>query len=154
MKEEVKDKIHDLWWRFVKGPITFWNQRRTRGFDDSELWSLDHTIMEFALPRLKALREMAHGYPAAFLYGEDADWPVMEAHDKLSEAERKRADQAAFDAWKRTIRKMERAMELWIKHDGWFYEKKGDDYVENEKLKAEFEEGWELFHKYFFALWD
>ena len=32
-------------------------QRLTRGFDDSELWSLDCTIAEFIAPRLKAFKE-------------------------------------------------------------------------------------------------
>jgi hypothetical protein len=29
-------------------------QRKLVGFDDTELWSLDHTIIKFILPRLKA----------------------------------------------------------------------------------------------------
>ena len=34
-------------------------QRLERGFDDSELWSLDCTIAEFIAPRLKAYTEAA-----------------------------------------------------------------------------------------------
>lgn len=34
-------------------------QRLERGFDDSELWSLDCTIAEFIAPRLKAFKEAA-----------------------------------------------------------------------------------------------
>lgn len=34
-------------------------QRLERGFDDSELWSLDCTIAEFIAPRLKAYKEAA-----------------------------------------------------------------------------------------------
>lgn len=34
-------------------------QRLERGFDDSELWSLDCTIAEFIAPRLKAYKEQA-----------------------------------------------------------------------------------------------
>lgn len=34
----------------------FW-QRRTRGFDDTVLWSLDYHITKFILPRLKAFAE-------------------------------------------------------------------------------------------------
>lgn len=33
-------------------------QRNERGFDDSETWSLDCTIIEFILPRLKRLLEI------------------------------------------------------------------------------------------------
>ena len=32
----------NIWTRIV-----FWWQRRTRGFDGSDLWSLDHTILKF-----------------------------------------------------------------------------------------------------------
>lgn len=38
-------------------------QRLERGFDDSELWNLDHSIACFILPRLKRFRETAGGYP-------------------------------------------------------------------------------------------
>jgi len=33
------------------------DQRRDRGFDDTELWGLDDTFARFILPRLKALRQ-------------------------------------------------------------------------------------------------
>lgn len=41
----------------------FWWQRRTRGWDDSELWSLDFTIISFVLPRLKRFKEIIISYP-------------------------------------------------------------------------------------------
>lgn len=34
------------------------------GFSPDELWSLDHTILCFVLPRLKEFRKVAGGYPA------------------------------------------------------------------------------------------
>jgi hypothetical protein len=41
-------------------------QRKERGFDNSELWSLDHTIIRFTLPRLKIFRNYTQGYPPNF----------------------------------------------------------------------------------------
>lgn len=41
----------------------FEEQRLKRGFDDSELWSLDKTIIGFILPRLKAYREKHFSTP-------------------------------------------------------------------------------------------
>lgn len=38
-------------------------QRLTRGFPDSDLWSLDCTIARFVLPRLRRFRKRNHGYP-------------------------------------------------------------------------------------------
>ena len=41
----------------------FKQQRLERGFDDSELWSLDKTISGFILPRLKSFREKHSSSP-------------------------------------------------------------------------------------------
>jgi hypothetical protein len=43
-------------------------QRQQRGFDDSELWSLNDTIASFIIPRLKEFREQSTG---------DDDWRIM-----------------------------------------------------------------------------
>jgi CRISPR/Cas system CSM-associated protein Csm2 small subunit len=41
-------------------------QRIKRGFDDTECWNLDTTILQFVLPRLKRFRECTIGYPSEF----------------------------------------------------------------------------------------
>lgn len=41
----------------------FIKQRKIRGFDDSECWSLDSTIVSFILPRLKVFRIKTKGFP-------------------------------------------------------------------------------------------
>lgn len=46
-------------WRAVK----FWWQRRTRGWDDSDLWNLDVALAQLILPRLKAFAVSPPGYP-------------------------------------------------------------------------------------------
>lgn len=38
-------------------------QRINRGFDDSELWNLDTTIIKFILPRLKAFKDYTKSIP-------------------------------------------------------------------------------------------
>lgn len=48
-------------WRFFKHSFhlrwfKWWYQKLSRGFSDRELWSLDCTITDFVLPRLKAFR--------------------------------------------------------------------------------------------------
>ena len=50
-----------------------WWQRRTRGWDDSDTWSLDYTTAKFLLPRLKRFKELNNGYPDVFACGEDWD---------------------------------------------------------------------------------
>ena len=42
----------------------FQEQRLERGFDDSETWSLDITIIKFVLPRLKVFKEVCCGCPS------------------------------------------------------------------------------------------
>ena len=39
----------------------FKKQRLERGFDETELWNLDTTILKFILPRLKAFKENTFG---------------------------------------------------------------------------------------------
>lgn len=48
----------------IKRSIKYWFQRRFRGFSDDKTWSLDHTVAEFTLPRLKRFKEVQNGYPA------------------------------------------------------------------------------------------
>lgn len=49
-----------------KRSIKFWFQRRIRGWDDSETWSLDYTIAKFILPRLKRYKEICKSHPCTF----------------------------------------------------------------------------------------
>lgn len=48
-----------LWRRTVR---YFW-QRCTRGWDNSELWSLDHSLAKHILPRLKEFQRCHAGCP-------------------------------------------------------------------------------------------
>lgn len=50
------------WFSFRRW-IRFWWQRRTRGWDDATVWSLDGTIAAFILPRLKRFKEINKCYP-------------------------------------------------------------------------------------------
>ena len=46
---------------------TLWKkQRLERGFDDTELWNLDETILKFILPRLKEFRKQTSCFPMEF----------------------------------------------------------------------------------------
>lgn len=41
----------------------FAEQRKERGFDDTETWSLDYAIAKFAIPRLKRFKELHICHP-------------------------------------------------------------------------------------------
>ena len=76
MFEKIYEKIFDLipgfiygfyseWirWSSLKQKILFCWQRNTRGWDDSETWSLDDKLYEWLLPRLKRFNELNNSYP-------------------------------------------------------------------------------------------
>ena len=45
-----------LWFSLKRSWKFFW-QRKSRGWDDSDLWELDNNITDFILPRLKEFRK-------------------------------------------------------------------------------------------------
>ncbi len=51
--------------KLIKRAIKFWFQRRIRGWDDSETWSLDFSLAKLILPRLKRFKELTIGVPAS-----------------------------------------------------------------------------------------
>lgn len=51
-------------------------QRKERGFDNSELWALDETIIRFTLPRLKVFRDYTKSYPVDDNIKNFEDWQL------------------------------------------------------------------------------
>lgn len=106
----------------------FW-QRRKYGFDEREIWNLDYRIIEFIFPRLKLLRKNLVGYPPDF---------------------------KTCREWEQAIDKMILAFELHNKREGYPFDwpdpKTPEEVKEKEDAKK-FEEGWNLFVKYFDGLW-
>lgn len=101
-------------------------QRLERGFDYSEMWNLDKTIVEFIRPRLHDFRENHGGCPMGLT---EEQW--NEILDKMLYWFDNYGAKCPYDI--RTERK---------KHDQWF-----DNY--NQKVQ----EAKELFIKYFSDLW-
>lgn len=113
-------------------------QRIERGFDNSELWSLDVTIAKFILPRLKAFRECHCGYPGNLT---DEKW--NEILDKMI---------VAFDIYLNDDDLVN--SEDYIRKR---YERdtiKGRTLEKCLQLHLDFEEGIKYFHKYWMSLWD
>lgn len=69
-------------------------QRLTRGFDDTEMWSLDCTIAKFIAPRLKVFKEQA---------AEIGDHPVNITSEK----------------WQEILSQMIEGFELYSDHFNW-----------------------------------
>ena len=81
------DRLRPLRW------MLFWWQRRTRGWDDSETWSLDRTLARYIAPRLRRFREVSCGYPCDMT---ETEW--SESLSKMQTAfDRLMADECCCD---------------------------------------------------------
>ncbi|MCQ2125604.1 MAG: hypothetical protein MJZ25_15625 [Fibrobacter sp.] len=112
-------------------------QRLERGFDDTELWNLDNTIMNFILPRLKAFAANVHSYPGRC--ESTKQWKEMLAEmiwaiEWLNYAVERHAD------WKTD------AEGHFLKDDN------GNLIPTDDHTRAM--NGWKLFSEYVFDLWD
>lgn len=54
--------FHRFWFK-LKRKVRYFLQRKFRGFDDSELWSLDITFANWAIPRLEQYNNINCGFP-------------------------------------------------------------------------------------------
>lgn len=52
--------------RLLKRNIKHFFQRLINGWSDDETWSLDITVSDYLVPRLKRLKELKHGHPSCF----------------------------------------------------------------------------------------
>lgn len=121
----------------------FRKQRVERGFDDSELWNLDMTIINFIYPRIKEFREIKYGYPGML---------------------------SSMEEWNEILDKIVDALDIYIKESDELltctsenksalnFLKNGSraesEYNEAVDRWKRFQEGWKLLHKWFFWLSD
>ena len=150
---ESKDK-------YIETIAKYKRQRIERGFDDTELWSLDRTIAKYVLPRLIEFKKVANGYPPNF----DSFEEWIAVIDKMIYSFDHIANQEKYDE--------ELEKELGIDWVGYFDEKKlpdgnyelvhGDNYNEElmntyhrmqEEESIRIQDGLDLFGKYFCNLW-
>jgi hypothetical protein len=105
-----------------------WCQRIFRGYADVECWNLFYYLAEYALPRLRSLRENCHGHPA----------------------------QLTAEEWDTILGKMIYAMNI-IANDDYILQFDWEKQEDLDRYRAEallVQEGCELFGKYFQNLWD
>jgi hypothetical protein len=138
--KEFKEDVMELpykpnWvWSLVR-PVKLWWQRRTRGWDDSELWSLDYTILKLVYPRLKAFREgKLNGTP---LHPTDV-YPEGHEEAGLPKA-------LTEEEWDSILGEILVGFKMVIDAD--CYPLMGEQHVRLERSM-------DLFREWFFALWD
>jgi hypothetical protein len=111
-------------WRLAWRECKLLWQRRVRGWDDSDTYSLDGTIAKFILPRLKRFKEVNNGVPNVFCsQGTDIGGKI----------------------WDSRLDKMIRAMELVIKNH--------DTGIITQEEAEEITWGLNLFGQHFMDLW-
>ena len=108
------------WFRFL------W-QRKTRGWDDSDTWSMDITIAQFILPRLKRFKELSIGVPGCIECSSDISF---EEKEKI---------------WNDILSQMIEAFEMLADSDL--------DWQFNKEYEEKINRGLDLFRKYYFNLW-
>lgn len=145
------------------GPYTDGDSDRTIEIevDKYDHWNADHTISLIALPILQQLRECQQGAP----YVELDDVPE-ELHPEEGEVEPYKTDSTHFERWNWVLDEMIYALD-YIANDREFegYEEQEDSdslfgfrptdaFIEKGKKESKrVQRGFELFGKYFQALW-
>lgn len=113
----------------IKRNKKYQNQLKERGFDDTECWNLDEGILRYALPRIKRLKEIQHGFPCEF---------------------------KTIEEWNDILDKIIWSFEEHLKYyrdsdtSGTCF----TDTIETEELNRKVQEGFELFGKHLRNLWD
>lgn len=52
----------------IKRAIKYWWQRRTRGWDDSDVWCLRTTFAAYAAPRLERMAQVTDTHPPFYTF--------------------------------------------------------------------------------------
>ena len=138
-------------------------QRRRRGFDDRELWSLDYTIARYVYPRLKVFNKLSKVSIASCFFADeekidhdDADWAVAkknqrDAYDKIEQALFYILDDdESLDSGLGEIRIGDKKVVFPNKdEEKWKLYRK-----EMDRREEAIKDGLETFGKYFRTLWD
>lgn len=121
-------------WKYYR-PVKFLFQRWTRGWDDSDLWSLDYAIIKFTYPRLKAFRELPPAgvpcHPTGVITEEGPEKGYPRA---LTEKE-----------WDSILGEILVGFKMVLDEGG---------YPIDPNKHAQIEKSMDLFRQWFFALWD
>ena len=116
--------------RLAKRARLFRKQRKERGWDDRDTWSLDSTIAKFVLPRLKRFKEVNCGYPV-----------------KLNSPKEDIDSEKGMTKWNEILDHMIYAMEI-CSDEEFYY---GGSLKKKEWKRVD--KGCKLFGKYFQNLW-
>jgi len=122
-------------WFSIKRSIKHWYQRRTRGWDDSDTWSLDNTLAKMIHPRLKRFRELTVTFPCCLANDFEFDGP-----------------DDGYDKWLEILDEMIYAFNLIANR--WHNSEYDEILFKGDSLEYDrVIQGLEYFKKYYLALW-
>jgi hypothetical protein len=124
-----------IWLREFYWSLKYAWQRAFRGWDDTVIWGIDYYLAEYIPIWLKALKETKRGTPAACFNDDELQGDAITPE----------AEERAIKHWNEILDKIIAGFEAAYQMEEW---KHTDD------LQAQFDEGFKLFHEYFFSLWD
>lgn len=147
--EQFFDVPRDVY-RYFKRGIQRWN----RGWSDADIWGVNDFLSRVIPAMLKRLKETQQGLPT---WTEDKteeqaqkEWnDILDTIINTFETSKKIADNELgyFENWSQ--RKYDYYNKIWVTHT---YEPKPRAMTKEECGK--YKQGWELFRKYYFSLWD
>lgn len=154
----IKRNVSKYYWDIREYPRRFY-ERRTKGFDYRDMWSLDIPIAKFIAPRLREFRDHYGSAPMDFYEQDPNDPSGINTSDEAYE----RADRK----WKEVLDKMLYSWEHLAKYEDWDLSLEGVDNIVTGDPKYEewktanydvhlkkMEEGFALFAKFLGALRD
>jgi len=176
LEEWAYDYLPDWFWRcwrfcgewlppyMIKRRLKWFWQKRTRGFDDRELWSLEYTIAKYILPRLIAFKEFERmGIPGTFFDEKDIDC----RDDKAAARQQEEFLEKSIATFQYLVGANEDdldSMDMGMNHELPFKEMMKSKNIDQTKMHAYraeiarrdlvIEEGLQLFAKHFRTLWD
>ena len=98
-------------WKKWKRSLRFLYQRLIRGWDDSQTWSLDHSLGKLILPRLKRFKEVNNGIPDLL---SEAEWDAI--LDKMIAAFDFAASEERWNATSEEYAEHQEGLELFAKY--------------------------------------
>ena len=135
--------------------IRYFIQRGKRGYSDCDIWGLNYYLADIITNSVRELKEQVHGVPC------DIPKKVGEKHSfNLKKS---------IKEWKRILGEIQWTFEIVhrINENDWFIvrderkrskyknlEKNSKYHVMTKKECKRYKNGWKLFQKYFFDLWD
>lgn len=111
MFQKAKRLFNRLRYKPWKRELKFFWQRRTRGWDDGDTFSLDHSLSQLIAPRLKRFKEITIDYPV-----DETEKKWNQKLDKMIAAFEFAGSEARWNAPPEEFKKHQEGINLFAKH--------------------------------------